>query len=78
MSYAQVILCVFENGAIYSFYGVYAFIVCLTLVGIVCRLTTRGAYCNPAAVIVESIVGDGVRAQRTGALVGWCRPLVIE
>jgi hypothetical protein len=53
---------------------VYAFIVCLILVGIVCRLTTRDAYCNPAAVIVDSIVGGRVRAQRAGVLVGRCWP----
>jgi len=71
VSTLQVILCVFENGAIYNFYGVYAFIVCLTLVGIVYRLTTYGAYCNPAAVIVDTISGTRpVSAQRGSILVG--------
>lgn len=50
-------LCVFENGALYQFYGVWAFIAGLTTVGVICRNMFVLTYNNPAEVIVSTLEG---------------------
>ena len=60
-------MCVFENGALLEMYGYFAFALGLIGVGVVCRYTLRSAIANPAAVIVDSLVGANRRSMTTSA-----------
>jgi len=53
----QACLCILECGTILIYYGVAGFLVAVTMSGFLIRRTKRGAFVNPAKVVVHTLFG---------------------